>query len=98
MEFTNVFANGTKDQPRRGDRLIYDRRNGTVSLYRGDADLTFATAEGEPARQHVFVGMDWTPALTGATATLYARLGHLEGRVVRIEGSFVTLETWEIVA
>lgn len=96
MKFGTIFANGRQDQPRRGDRLIYDRRNGTVSLYRGDADLTFSGA-GEVAQQRVFVGLDWSTALTQAAASFYARIGHLDGHVVRIETSFPTLETWEIV-
>ena len=98
MQFRNVFADGEPDRPRTGDRLIYDRRNGTLSVYRLDADLSFSTDTHRTPAPHIFVGHDWGRDLTEATAALYGRLGNLDGAVRRIEGSFVTLETWEVVS
>lgn len=96
LQFKTIFADGSPDRPRSGDRLIYDRRNGTLSLYRPDAELSFTCDQtGRPVGR-LFVGREWSPDLTRATAELYARLGQLDGDVLRIEGSFPTLETWEI--
>jgi hypothetical protein len=97
MIFRDIFADGKPDRPRPGDRLIYDQKNGTLSLYRIDADLTFGV-EGETAPvSRTFVGLDWSIAHTKAIAELFAKLGQLEGEVVHIEGSFPTLVTFEVV-
>lgn len=97
MIFRDIYADGRLDRPQQGDRLIYDQSNGTLSLYRHDADLTFGV-EGEPAPvARTFVGLDWSVAHTKAIAELFAKLGQLEGEVVRIEGSFPTLVTFEVV-
>lgn len=98
MEFTRILADGEKDRPRAGDRLIYNKTSGTLSVYRESAEVFFATDDTPEPKEHVFVGRDWGTDLTRATAELYARLGELDGHVVRIEGSFPTLETWEIVS
>ena len=97
MIFKNIFVDGKPDRPRTGDRLIYDAKNGTLSLYRMDADLTFGV-EGQPEPvSRTFVGLDWSVAHTKAIAELFAKLGSLEGIVAHIEGSFPTLVTFEIV-
>jgi hypothetical protein len=98
MEFVRILADGSPDRPRAGDRLIYNRKSGTLSIYRDSAELRFATDTAPEPREHVFVGLNWGTNLTKATAELYARLGEMDGHVVRIEGSFPTLETWEIVS
>lgn len=97
MQFRNVFADGVLDQPRKGDRVVYDRTNGTLTVYRSDADVTFSIDDLTEPAAHVFVGRNWGSDLTRAAAELYARLGNLGGRVVRVEGSFPSLETWELV-
>lgn len=97
MQFRCITANGEQDRPRVGDRVIYNRTSGTLALYRESVQMHFATDDDPRPREQVFVGRDWTPALTSACAELYARLGALDGRVARVEGSFPSLEAWEVI-
>ena len=98
MHFRRVLADGNPDIPKRGDRVIYDQRAGTLQLYRDDAALSFSTDAQRDAAERVFVGLNWSEALTRATAEMYARYGNLEGRVGKVEGSFPSLLTWEVLA
>jgi hypothetical protein len=95
VPFTQILANGKSTLPRRGDRFIYDQRNGTLLIHRQDADIHFTSPTGPS--QHYFVGREWTRELTRASAELYARLGGLHGHLRFIEGSFPTLITFEIL-
>jgi hypothetical protein len=94
--FRKLYEEHTVTSPRVGDRFIYDRRSGTLQIYRPDGDVEFELEDRSRAR-HCFVGREWTDDLTKASAELYARLGGLHGDVRKIEGSFPTLLTFEVV-
>jgi hypothetical protein len=87
IPFRRVYVDGKQTFARPGDRFIYDQRNGTLHIYRAARPLS-----------RCFVGTDWSPALTQATAALYARLGGMRGDVARIHGSYPTLITFELIA
>lgn len=94
VPFAETFVDGLRCGAKRGDRFIYDSRNGTLLIHRDSADVQFAVGGKLSAR--CFVGRDWSKDLTKASAELYARLGGLKGEVVHIEGSFATLITFEV--
>ena len=100
IPFQRVFMDGRETVAQPGDRFIYDQRNGTLQIFRPDGDISFQVPEAETVQPvtKCFVGTHWTVQLTEASAELYARLGGLRGQVARIEGSFPTLITFEVVA
>ena len=97
LPFQRVFMKDVPTSARTGDRFIYDRRNGTLHVYREDGDVSFLVRDGEPPSRFCFVGGDWSDELTAESAALYARLGGLRGEVLRVQGSFPTLVTFEVV-
>ena len=97
LPFQRVFMEGAPTNVREGDRFIYDRCNGTLHVYREEGDMSFLVRDGEPPARLCFVGSEWSEELTAECAALYARLGGLRGEVLRIDGSFPTLITFEVV-
>lgn len=96
IPFERVVVDGQDTKALPGDRFIYDQRNGTLQIFRPDGDVAFVLDEDQPVKQ-CFVGTHWNAAMTEASAELYARLGGLAGQVARIQGSFPTLITFEVV-
>lgn len=94
--FRRLSMDGKESQPRPGDRLVYDEKNGTLFVHREHGEVLFHPTEGEQPSARLFIGQGWTRDLTRASAELYARLGGLSGRVVSIEGSFPTLHVFEV--
>jgi hypothetical protein len=94
--FQKLFVDGVESGPRAGDRLIYDERNGTLFVHREDGDVLFQPANQSSLSSRLFIGRGWTRELTRASAELYGRLGGLSGQVVAVEGSFPTLQVFEI--
>ncbi len=96
LPFQKLFLDGAPTLPIAGDRLIYDKRNGTLHVHREAGEVTFVMSDDAP-RTFCFVGRDWNEELTAECAALYARLGGLRGEVLRIDGSFPSLVTFEVV-
>lgn len=97
LPFQRVFVEDAPTKPKTGDRFIYDRRSGTLQVHREDGDITFLMHDDSAPSRFCFVGRDWSEELTAECAALYARLGGLRGEVLRIEGSFPSLVTFEVV-
>jgi hypothetical protein len=96
--FEQVFVDGQTTQARPGDRFIYDQRNGTLQIFRPDGDISFQVEGALGPVEKCFVGTHWSAAMTEASAELYARMGGLRGQVARVQGSFPTLITFELIA
>lgn len=95
--FERVYVDGLETAARPGDRFIYDQRNGTLQIFREDGDISFQVSGAlKPVRQ-CFVGTHWSAAMTEASAELYARMGGMRGQVARVQGSFPTLITFELI-
>ena len=80
---------------RRGDRIIYDCRNGTLFVHSQDGTEVRFNVDGQDTSR-CFVGKDWTKAHTRAFAELMARTNGLNGQVDEVEGSFPTLFTFSL--
>ena len=98
IPFQRVYMDGRETVARPGDRFIYDQRSGTLQIFRPDGDISFLVPETVQPVTKCFVGTHWNVTMTEASAELYARLGGLRGQVARIQGSFPTLITFEVVA
>lgn len=98
IPFQRVYVDGQATQAQPGDRFIYDQRNGTLHIFRADGDISFQVSETVQPVSQCFVGTHWNAEMTEATAELYARLGGLRGQVARVQGSFPTLITFELLA
>ena len=96
--FRTLYMDGKQTQPRQGDRLVYDEKNGTLFVHRAAGDVFFQPADGTSLSARLFIGRGWTRELTKASAELYARLGGLSGRVLTVEGSVPTLHIFEVEA
>jgi hypothetical protein len=94
--FHKLYVDGVESRPRVGDRLIYDERNGTLFVHREDGDVLFLPANQATLSSRLFIGRGWTRDLTRASAELYGRLGGLSGEVIAVEGSFPTLQVFEV--
>jgi hypothetical protein len=94
--FQKLYVDGLESAPKAGDRLIYDERNGTLFVHREDGDVLFLPANQATLSSRLFIGRGWTRDLTRASAELYARLGGLSGEVIAVEGSFPTLQVFEV--
>lgn len=97
LPFQRIFVDAQPTTPRPGDRFIYDRRNGTLQVHREAGDIFFVTMDDAPRERFCFVGRDWSEEMTAECAALYARLGGLRGEVLRIDGSFPSLVTFEVL-
>lgn len=95
--FRKLFDAESITSPRVGDRFIYDSRSGTLQIYRPEGDVEFELPDRTRARL-CFVGKDWSEDLTRASAELYARLGGLHGDVQKVDASFPTLVTFEVMS
>lgn len=95
--FKKLFIDDCETMPRVGDRLVYDENSGTLFVHREDGDVLFQADESRLPSARLFIGKGWSRELTGASAELYARLGGLKGSVVEIEGSYPTLQVFEVV-
>ncbi|MDP2341538.1 MAG: hypothetical protein Q8O67_11290 [Deltaproteobacteria bacterium] len=96
--FRKLFVSGLESKPRAGDRVIYDERNGTLYVHREEGDVLFQPVDGPELSSRLFIGRGWTRDLTKASAELYGRLGGLSGRVTAVDGSFPTLQIFEVSA
>lgn len=96
LPFQRLFMNGQESEPRAGDRLVYDQKSGTLFIHRDEGDVFFQSTVGETLEPRLFIGRGWSRELTRASAELYARIGGLSGRVDDIEGSFPTLQVFEV--
>ncbi len=98
IPFAKIYANGEPTQARVGDRFVYDERNGTLHVFRIEANIEFEVTAGAGRASRCFVGPDWSRPLTQSCAELYARMGGLKGEVAFVDGSFPTLAVFEIIA
>lgn len=96
--FERIYMDGRETMAQPGDRFIYDQRSGTLQIYREDGDISFQVADTVQPVKRCFVGTHWNAAMTEASAELYARMGGLRGEVARVQGSFPTLITYELIA
>ncbi len=96
VRFDKVYIDGAETCAQVGDRFVYDQRSGTLQIDRAGSVLSFIDVHGGISPQ-CFVGRLWTPDLTLASAELFARLGGMEGKVARVEGSFESLYIYEVL-
>lgn len=94
--FRKLYVDGFESAPKVGDRLIYDERNGTLFVHREDGDVLFQPHDQTTLSSKLFIGRGWSRDLTRASAELYGRLGGLSGEVIAVEGSFPTLQVFEV--